>query len=142
MGKNIYPKDLSKNIMDSIEVPQVSTTKGLGVFVDDTLSWKEQADYMRRKIHKSTGIIRRVRHLVTTECFLMLYYSLIYLYLSYYNIVWESTFSTTLRIFFVLQKHFLGLQLDQTNILHLLLYFINFWFLPFMILILFKYVFS
>ncbi len=92
--------------MDSIEVPQVSTTKGLGVFVDDTLSWKEQADYMRRKIHKSTGIIRRVRHLVTTECFLMLYYSLIYLYLSYYNIVWESTFSTTLRIFFVLQKHF------------------------------------
>ncbi len=104
--KYIYPKDLSKIVMDSIEVPQVSTTKVLGVFVDDSLSWKEQTDYMRRKIHKSTGIIRRVRHLVTTECFLMLYYSLIYLYLSYCNIVWESTFPTTLRKNFVLQKHF------------------------------------
>ncbi len=65
----------------------MSTAKFLGVFVDETLSWKEQADYVSRKIHKSTGIIRRVRHLVTTECLLMLYYSFIYPYLSYCKIV-------------------------------------------------------
>ncbi len=48
-------------------MPQESTTKFLGVFVDETLSWKAQADYVSRKIHKSTGIIRRVRDLVTPE---------------------------------------------------------------------------
>lgn len=58
-------------------------TKFLEVFVDERLSWREHADYVRGKIHKSTGIIRRVRHLVTTECILTLYYSLIYPYLSY-----------------------------------------------------------
>ncbi len=67
MEKKINPKDLSKIIRESIEVPQESTTKFLGVFVDETLSWKAQADYVSRKIHKSTGIIRRVRHLVTPE---------------------------------------------------------------------------
>lgn len=48
----------------------------------------------------------RVSHLVTTNCLLILYYSLIYPYLSYCNLVSASTFQTTLHKIFVLQKRF------------------------------------
>ena len=51
-------------------------------------------------------IIERVSHLVTTNCLLTLYYSLIYPYLSYCNIVWASTFPSTLYKILVLQKRF------------------------------------
>lgn len=63
----------------------MSNTKLLGVF----LSWREQADYVSKIF---TGI-RRVRRLVTTECLLTLYCSLIYPYLSYCNIVLGEYFS-------------------------------------------------
>ena len=42
------------------------------------MSWREQTDWVSRKINRSIGIIRRVNHLVTTNCLLTLYYSLIY----------------------------------------------------------------
>lgn len=87
-------------------MPQVSTTRFLGIIVDESLSWREQTDWVSRKINKSIGIIRRVSHLVTTNCLLTLYYSLIYPYLSYCNIVWVSTFPTTLHKMLVLQKRF------------------------------------
>ena len=83
----------------------MSTTAFLGIIVDETLSWRGQRDWVSRKTNKSIGI-RKVGHLVTINCLLTLYYSLIYPYLSYCNIVWESTYSTTLHKIWVLQKRY------------------------------------
>ena len=85
-------------------MPQVSSTRFLGIIVDESLSWREQTDWVSRKINKSIGIIRRVSYLVTTNCLLTLYYSLIYPYLSYCNMVWASTFPTILYKILVIQK--------------------------------------
>ena len=89
-GKKTYSKDSSKIIIESVEMPQVASTKFLGIYIDENLNWREQADWVSKKIHKSLGIITRVSNLVTTNCLQILYYSLIYPYLSYCNIVWES----------------------------------------------------
>ena len=86
-GKKSYSKDLSKITMESYKMPQVSSTRFLGIIVDEILSWKQQTDLVSRKINKSIGIIKRVRHLVITNCLLTLYYSLIYPYVSYCSIV-------------------------------------------------------
>lgn len=92
--------------METVEISQVSTTRFLGIFVDENLNWKTQIDWVSKKINKSIGIIRRISNLITTNCLLTLYYSLIYPYLSYCNIVWASTFPSTLHRILVLQKRF------------------------------------
>lgn len=96
----------ASTVIESVEMPQVSNTKFPGIIVDESLNWRDQTDCVNRKINKSIGIIRRISHLVTTNCLLTLYYSLIYPYLSYCNIVWASTSPTTLHKTLVLQKHF------------------------------------
>lgn len=86
-GKKHHPKDVFKIKLDSTELPRVSSSKFLGVIVDENLSWREHVDWISSKVNKSIGIIRKVSHLITTNCLMTLYYSLIYPYLSYCNIV-------------------------------------------------------
>lgn len=57
-GKKTYSKDLSKIMIECVEMPQVSSTKFLGIFVDENLNWRKQTDLVsKKKIHKSLGII-------------------------------------------------------------------------------------
>lgn len=58
---------------------------------------------------KSIGIIRKVCSLINRSCFLTLYYSLIFPYISYCNIIWASTHSSYLQKITLLQKRFLRL---------------------------------
>ena len=88
---------------------QVSSTRFLGIIIDESLSWREQIYCLSKKIYKSIGIIRKVSHLVSKQCLLTLYYSLIYPHLSYCNIVWGSTFTTTLKKILTLQNRFVRL---------------------------------
>ena len=85
---------------------QVSSTKFLGVIVDEKLSWKEHIHALTNKMSRSLGIIRRVRGLVHQACLLTLYYSLIYPYLIYCNIVWASTYPLNLHSLLITQKKF------------------------------------
>lgn len=103
-GEKLYPKDLCKITIALNELPQVTSATFLGIIVDGSLSWREQADWVSSKVNKSIGIIRRTSDLVSRKCLLTLYYSLIYPYMSYCNIVWASTFPTTLHKVLVLQK--------------------------------------
>lgn len=107
MAKKSYNKDLSKITIESTEMLQVSSTRFLGIIIDE--SWREQIYCVSKKIYKSTGIIREVGHLVSKQCLHTLYYSIIYPYLSYCNIVWGSTFTTTLKKILILQNHFVRL---------------------------------
>lgn len=90
-------------------MPQVSSTKFLGIIIDESLSWREQIYCVSKKIYKSIGIIRKISLLVSKQCLLTLYYSLIYPHLSYCNIVWGSTFTTTLKKILILQNRFVRL---------------------------------
>ena len=75
--------------------------KFLGVYLDENLSWKIHINYISKKISKSVGIIYRSRFLLSLVTKLSLYYSLIYPYLTYCNIVWSSTYETNVkRIYF------------------------------------------
>ena len=90
-------------------MPQVSSTRFLGIIIDESLSWREQISCVCQKVNKSIGIIRRISNLINKKCLLTLYYSLIYPHLSYCNIVWGSTYSTSLRKITILQNRFVRL---------------------------------
>ncbi len=85
-------------------ITQKQYIKFLGVYLDEHLSWKEHINYICNKIAKSVGIIYRSRYLLSSATRLSLYYTLIYPYLTYCNIVWSSTYVTNLNRILLLQK--------------------------------------
>jgi hypothetical protein len=78
--------------------------KFLGVNYDENLSWTEHITYICKKISKSVGIIYRSRFCLSTNTKLMLFYTIIYPYLTYCNIAWVSTYPTNLNSLLLMQK--------------------------------------
>ncbi len=114
-NKTYSKQDLKLGIND-IEIKQVSHAKFLGIIVDKGLMWKNHTELVCKKIMKTYGIIRRISSLVNRSCLLTLYYSLIYPYLSYCNIIWASTFPTSLHKLFLLQKKFIRLATTSSHL--------------------------
>ena len=57
--------------------------KYLGVYIDADLSWKHQIEHISGKISKCLGVIAKLRHFVPRQTLLIIFRSLISLYLSY-----------------------------------------------------------
>jgi len=49
------------------DIKHVDCCKYLGVFVDSNLNWKDQIDYIYKKIIKFTSIFYKLRHKVSPE---------------------------------------------------------------------------
>ena len=95
--------DISMSL-DGNPLNQVHVVNILGIFLDENLSWKSHISYICKKISKSAGIIFRSRFYLSTKTKLLLYYSLIYPYLTYCNLTWSSTYVTNLNRIFLIQK--------------------------------------
>jgi hypothetical protein len=68
------------------------------------LSWQVHIAEISKKLAKNIGIISRIRHFLPRYSLVNLYYSLIYPYLSYCNLIWASTYRTRLTCLTLLQK--------------------------------------
>jgi hypothetical protein len=97
----LTPNDL---IIDDKTIPQVSSTKFLGVYIDQHLKWKVHIEEINKKITKNIGILKRISHVIPSHILLNLYFTLIYPYLTYCNIVWTSTYITNLNNLIISQK--------------------------------------
>ncbi|MFM9988300.1 RNA-directed DNA polymerase [Flavobacterium sp.] len=98
------------NIMiDGYSIEQVDNAKFLGVFVDDKLNWKKHIDYIALKISRGLAVMGRLRNTLPRNALLMLYYTMIYPYLTYCNLIWGSASATALRRLVCLQKRALRL---------------------------------
>ena len=95
--------DISLSI-DSNVITEVNSTKFLGVFLDNKLTWKKHIDYIVAKLSRGIGLISKARKLLNADALLTLYYSFLYPYLCYCNHVWGSTYITNLQKLVVLQK--------------------------------------
>src|SRR6218665_1587269 len=74
------------------------------VYVDQHLTWKEHIKNIANKIAKNVGIIARSSHLLPLTIRIKLYYSLIFPYLSYCNVVWATNYESRLSRLVILQK--------------------------------------
>ena len=83
---------------------QEKCIKYLGVFIDSSLSWKCQIQYILIKIKRSVGILSKIRYYVDINVLSNLYYALTYPFLIYEIIARGNTYSTTLQPLFILQK--------------------------------------
>ena len=72
--------------------------------VDQHLTWNEHINQISTKIAKNIGILSRTSYILPKPVRLQLYYSLVYLYLTYCNMIWASTYKFRLRKLVILQK--------------------------------------
>jgi len=90
--------------IDNVEIKIVKETLFLGVILDEHISWKPHISNIASKISKSIGIIRKTSFFLTKSTLRKLYFSLVYPYLQYCNIVWATTYTTNLYRLIILQK--------------------------------------
>ena len=89
---------------DFIPIKRASSTKFLGVIIDERLKWDHHIRNVCVKVSKVCGIIYQIRKKITAEALKAIYYSLVYPHLIYCISVWGGTF----------QDHFKNLQISKT----------------------------
>lgn len=85
-------------------IEHVNYIKFLGITVDDNLNWKRHIDLTCTKLSKVTGVLYRIRHNLTIEAMISIYYTLCYPHLTYCVSVWASTWPTFLNRLNILQN--------------------------------------
>jgi hypothetical protein len=82
----------------------VDQTKFLGVIVDHELNWKKHIIYTSKKIAKAIGILTKTKQILNTKILIQLYYSFLYPYLIYGNLIWGNATASALWPIYKLQK--------------------------------------
>ena len=91
-------------LINGHKLDQVKETVFLGVMLDENLNWKSEISNVASKVSKSVGIIRKSTLYLSTKSLRTLYFSLLYPYFFYCNLVWAST---NLSRLVILQKRVL-----------------------------------
>ena len=72
-------------LINGTQIQEVSSTKYLGLIIDNKLKWIDHIAHIKKKISRGIGIITRVRLFVSKKCLSNLYHAFIYPYLLYTN---------------------------------------------------------
>lgn len=72
-------------------IERISHTKFLGVHIDENVNWYCHINEVCAKLSKICGILYRVRHQLTRESMLSIYYTLCYPHLINCLSIWGST---------------------------------------------------
>ena len=85
---NLYPPLTIANVC----LDKSSCVKYLGVYIDCHLTWHDHIDYICDKISKNVNIMVKLKRHVSEATLVSLYYSLIYLYLTYACTLWRNNY--------------------------------------------------
>ena len=83
---------------------RVSSTKFLGVIIDENLTWKNHIDAISKTISRNIGMLTKLKHFVPVNISYSLYCTLILPYINYGVLIWGNTCKTYLDKIFKLQK--------------------------------------
>ena len=81
----------------------------LGVQIDSHLNWKKHIEHTCKEI-RSIDIICKIRHFISKNILVNLYYHLIYPFLMYGLTSWENTYESNLKPIYISQKKVLRLM--------------------------------
>ena len=94
-------QDLS---LGEIIVPGNAEVKYLGVYIDETLSFRKHTEVINVNIFHNVGMLQKLQNILPFEIICMLYFSLVHPYCFYCYAVWSNTFFLHLRALCVLQN--------------------------------------
>ena len=81
-----------------------NVVKYLGVYIDKDLNWNYHVNFVCDKLKRANGALCKLRHYVTEEILLSLYYSLFNSHLSYSAQVWAQHCNLKNHCILTLQK--------------------------------------
>ena len=98
-------------VIDGLKLLPVTSTKFLGVIIDDKLNWKPHINFIISKINKNAAVIRRIRYKINSRTALKLYDSMILPHISYCAITWAAISHNKLKKIHIIQKKVLRVVL-------------------------------
>ena len=109
--------DKSRSIfIQGKKIDQVTSTKFLGIVIDEKLNWTAHIQYLAKKIRSLTGALCRIRHSIPPELHLSLYNSLFESHLSYGISVWGVAIKDNSNDkLFIGQKHCIRVLFGDLN---------------------------
>ena len=96
--------DIPPVTIASIPIHRKTSEKFLGVVVDERLKFGGHVGMLCAKVSRSVGVLYRLRDYLPLQTLISLYYSFIYPYLIYCNLIWGPTFQIHLKPLEILQK--------------------------------------
>ena len=86
-------------------IKELTSTKFLGVIIDNKLSWVPHIEMLHKKLKCATGILNRISKSIPKENFKSLYYSLFESHLSYCLTIYGAANKNQTEKIFRVQKH-------------------------------------
>ena len=77
--------------LDGVSLNRVSSTKILGVIIDENLTWKNHIDAISKTISRNIEVLTKLRHFVPENILYSLYCTLILPYINYGVLIWGNT---------------------------------------------------
>ena len=102
-----YQKKLNYSVnlkINNISIEEKDSIKYLGVLLDRHSNWKDHIHELCKKISRGIGILLKLRHFVSADILVKVYYSIIFPFLIYGVIIWGNTYKSSIEPLVVLQK--------------------------------------
>lgn len=97
----MLPGDIMFN---GVLIDRVTSTKFLGLYIDEQLKWKTHVNNLCKILSRNTGVIRRLKSTLPKSILLILYSTLILPYINYGVLAWGKSLITQLDKIFLAQK--------------------------------------
>ena len=101
--KNV-PDALTLISIDGKPIERVTSTKFLGVYIDNKLTWQTHISQLAIKVSRNLGVLNKAKSVLSTKVLKMLYFSMVHSYLTYGIIIWGNACETKLNRIYILQK--------------------------------------
>ena len=79
-----------KITINGVTVPQVQSTKFLGIWLDDQLNWNTHVGIIHKKLQNRLGLLKRSKHFLSSHCLRIVYFAQFQSVMSYGIVVWGS----------------------------------------------------
>ena len=86
-------------------IKEVSSTKFLGVTIDNKLSWLPHIESLYKKLKSATGILKHMRHNIPKEHYKSLYFALFESHMTYCITIFGHVSKINVQKLFKVQKH-------------------------------------
>lgn len=105
-------------VINEEAIPLVASSKFLGVIIDCNLRFDKHLSNNESKLSKSIGILYKLKRFAPEDVMLSLYYSLVYPYLTYCNVVWGGSSDVYLGRLFRIQKRIVRIIAGSDYLAH------------------------
>ena len=106
-------------LIDGTKINISKSTKFLGLYIDNKLSWKIHVDYVSKIVSRNIGVINKLKIFLPKNTLLSLYNTLILSYINYGILAWGNCSQESMNRLLLLQKRALRIINHSPYLAHI-----------------------